>query len=69
MGIDDKNGINACKLLGLEFTTAITILIGLREKRLLALDAALAKLAALGTYGRYKQSIMEDARNRLEATA
>ena len=22
VGIDDKNGINACKLLGLEFTTA-----------------------------------------------
>jgi hypothetical protein len=69
VGIDDKNGINACKLLGLEFTTAIGILIRMRERRMLALDAALAKLAALGTYGRYKQSIMADARKRLEATA
>ena len=67
VGIDDKNGINACKLLGLEFTTAMGILIRMREKRLLALDTALGKLAALGMYGRYKQSIMEDARNRLEA--
>jgi predicted nucleic acid-binding protein len=69
VGIDDKNGINACKLLGLGFTTAIGILIRMHERRLLAPDAALTKLATLGTYGRYKQSIMEDARKRLEATA
>jgi predicted nucleic acid-binding protein len=68
VGIDDKNEINACKLLGLEFTTAIGILILIRERRLLPLDATLAKLAALATHGRYKQSIMEDARKRLEAT-
>jgi predicted nucleic acid-binding protein len=23
LGIDDKNGINACKLLGIRFTTAV----------------------------------------------
>ena len=27
LGIDDKNGINACKLLGIAFTTAIGILV------------------------------------------
>jgi len=68
VGIDDKNGINACKLLGLRFTTAVGILIRMREKRLVALDAAFAKLAALEGYGRYKQSIMEDARKQLETT-
>jgi predicted nucleic acid-binding protein len=68
VGIDDKNGINACKLLGLEFTTAIGIVIRMREKSLLTRDAGLAKLAALGRYGRYKQVIIEDARRRLEAT-
>jgi predicted nucleic acid-binding protein len=69
LGIDDKNGINACKLLGIPFTTAIGILIRMREKRLLTVGEALAKLAALGEYGRYKHSILEDARKRLEATA
>ncbi len=69
VGIDDKNGINACKLLGIPFTTAIGILVRMREKGLLPVSEALAKLAALATYGRYKQSIMEDARRKLEATA
>src|SRR5260370_24774781 len=35
IGIDDKNGINACKLLGIAFTTAIGILLRSREKGLL----------------------------------
>ena len=69
VGIDDKSGINACKLLGIPFATAIGILVRMREKRLLPVNDALAKLAALATYGRYKQSIMEDARRKLEATA
>ena len=69
LGIDDKNGINACKLTGIPFTTAIGILIRMREKRLLTVGEALAKLAALEKHGRYRQSILEDARQRLEATA
>lgn len=69
VGIDDKNGINACKLLGIPFTTAIGILIRMREKDILPVNEALAKLAALATYGRYKQSILHDARRKLEATA
>ena len=69
LGIDDKNGINACKLLGIPFTTAIGILIRMREKRLLTVNEALAKLTALAKHGRYKQSILDDARPRLEATA
>ena len=31
LGIDDKNGINACKLLGVAFTTAVGILIRSRQ--------------------------------------
>ncbi len=69
VGIDDRNGINACKLLGIPFTTAIAILVRMREKGLLSASETLAKLAALGTYGRYKKSIMEDARRKLEGTA
>jgi predicted nucleic acid-binding protein len=66
LGIDDKNGINACKLLGIAFTTAIGILIRSCEKGLLTGSAALAKLGTLARHGRYKESILEDARRRLE---
>jgi predicted nucleic acid-binding protein len=67
VGIDDKNGINACKLLGIGFTTAVGILVRSYEKGLLNRSGALAKLSALTGYGRYKISIIEDARLRLEA--
>ena len=66
LGIDDKNGINACKLLGIAFTTAIGILVRSREKGLVERDAAIAKLATLARHGRYKNSVVEEARMKLE---
>lgn len=66
LAIDDKNGINACKLLGIAFTTAVGILIRSREKGLLERPDALAKLERLTKYGRYRDSIIEDARVKLE---
>ncbi len=66
LGIDDKNGIDACKLLGIAFTTAVGILIRSQEKGLLEAADALGKLAMLAKYGRYKNSIIEDARLKLE---
>jgi hypothetical protein len=39
------------------------------EKRLLTTSEALAKLDGLARHGRYKKSILEDARRKLEATA
>lgn len=68
LGIDDKNGINACKLLGIAFTTAIGILLRMREKQLVTSDEALAKLEKLAKHGRYKQSILDDASRRLRTT-
>lgn len=68
LGIDDKNGINAAKLLGIPFTTAVGILVRSTEKGLLEVSDAVAKLAMLAKYGRYKESIIEDARRKLEAT-
>src|SRR5215469_6323484 len=53
IGIDDKNGINACKLLRISFTTAIGILIRMLEKKLLTKEEALAELATLAQQGRY----------------
>ncbi len=67
IGIDDKNGINACKMLGIGFTTAVGILVRSHEKGPLDRGGALAKLASLTTYGRYNDSIVVDARLKLEA--
>lgn len=66
LGIDDKNGINACKLLGIPFTTAVDILVRSRGKGLIDRSDAIAKLETLARYGRYKDSITEDARLKLE---
>ena len=66
VGIDDKRGINACKLTGVPFTSAIAILLRSRQKRLIDKDDALARLSSLATYGHYKSSILEDAKRRLE---
>lgn len=66
LGIDDKNGINACKLLGIAFTTAMGILVRMREKRLLTTEEALVKFGTLAKHGRYRQSILNDARLKLE---
>lgn len=67
VGMDDKNGINACKLLGLPFTTAIGVLVRSREKGLLEDAQAREKLALLVRYGRYRQAIIDDATMKLEA--
>jgi predicted nucleic acid-binding protein len=67
VAIDDKSGINACKLLGIPFATAAGILVRCREKDLITFSDALLKLALLTTYGRYKNSIIEDVRKKLEA--
>jgi len=66
VGIDDKHGINACKLLRLPFTTAAGILILCRERNLIGKGEAADKLERLAKYGRYKNSIMDDIRVRLE---
>ena len=66
LGIDDKNGINACKLLGIPLSTAIGILVRSREKGLLDRPEALARLTLLAKHGRYQGSIIGDAREILE---
>ncbi len=66
VGIDDKNGINACKLAGIPFTTAIGILVRSYQKGLIDRSGAMVKLSALAKYGWYRNAILEDARLRLE---
>jgi predicted nucleic acid-binding protein len=66
VGIDDKNGINACKLLRIPFTTAANILIVCRERNLIGKSDAAGKLDLLAKYGRYKSSIIQDVGIQLE---
>lgn len=66
VGIDDKNGMNACKLAGIPFTTALGILVRSREKGLIDRSDALMKLSALAKFGWYRNSILENVKLRLE---
>ena len=63
---DDRQAINACKLLRLPFTTALAVLLRMREKGLLSAEAAAIKLEALARYGRYQERAIEAARRELE---
>jgi predicted nucleic acid-binding protein len=66
VGIDDKNGMNACRLTGIPFTSAVGMLVRCCQKGLLDRGDALAKLSALAKYGWYRNAILEDAKLRLE---
>ena len=65
LGTDDKNAINACKLLHISYTTAIGILIRAREKNLLAKQEAIKKLNELSGFGRYGKEIIDDAEKKV----
>jgi len=63
---DDKNTIRACKMLKIDFTTAIAILIRAFEKKLIDKEEALIKLQKLVAVARYKQTIIEGAKKQIE---
>ena len=63
---DDKRAINACKLLNVPFTTAISVLVRMREKGLVGREEAVLKLGALARFGRYKRETLAAARAQLE---
>jgi len=66
---DDRNTIRACKMLKINFITAIAILIRTCEKNLIDKDETIIKLQKLEVFGRYSRAIMEDARKRIEGGA
>lgn len=65
LATDDGPTIKGCKILGVEFATAVHFLIRGRERGLIDKEMALAKLEKLKGYGRYEPRIIEDARDRL----
>lgn len=62
---DDRNAIRACKVLGLDFVTAISVLIRAYEKGFLDRAEALSKLERLTIIGRYSKKIINDAKTRI----
>jgi predicted nucleic acid-binding protein len=63
---DDRQAINACKLLKIPFITALTVLVRMRERGLLSTEEAKSKLEVLARYGRYKERTIDAARLDLE---
>lgn len=63
---DDKNAIKACKIMKLDFTTAIAFLVRACEKGLIESDGAFAKLQKLQSFARYNKTIIETAKNQIE---
>ncbi len=66
IAVDDGPTIKACKVLGVQFATAIHFLLNLRARKKLDLPMALAKLEKLSSHGRYNKRIIEDATDRLK---
>lgn len=62
---DDKAAIKACKVFGVEFTTAIDFLIRAYKRDELSEELAKEKLSQLEKYGRYSNSIIEYAHGKL----
>ena len=67
IAIEDRNGVNACKILKLPFIGVLGILLRMREKELFTEEEAVRKLECFRTYGRYREEIIDDVRRRLEA--
>jgi predicted nucleic acid-binding protein len=63
---DDRSAIRACKLLKLEFVTAVSFLIRAEEKRLISKDEGIMKLKRLQSIGRYSKQILDDAARRIQ---
>ncbi len=62
---DDRNAIRACKVLKIDFITAISVLIRALEKKLIDKEEAIIKLEKFGSVARYNRAIIEDARNKI----
>ncbi|MGQ3683730.1 MAG: hypothetical protein ACUBOA_01725 [Candidatus Loosdrechtia sp.] len=63
---DDRNAIRACKILKLDFITAIAVLIRAFEKNFIDSDEAIVKLQKLKSIGRYSKTIIDDATKKIK---
>ncbi len=63
--VDDRNAIKACKILKIPFASAFSILVRMVERGILDIIKAKVKLEMLAKYGRYKDSMIKEAKERL----
>lgn len=63
---DDRNAIRACKILKLDFVSAIAVLIRAFEKNLIDRDELVVKLQKLESIARYSRTIIEDAIKKIK---
>jgi hypothetical protein len=63
---DDRNAIRACKVLKLDFITAVAVLVRAVERELIDKDTGLLKLKKLQSVGRYGKTIIEDAVRQIQ---
>lgn len=66
LAVDDLPTIKACKILNVQFTTAIHFLINIAENGVINKEMAVVKLEKLSFYGRYNKRIIDDAAKRLK---
>ncbi len=69
VAMDDRNAIRACKMLRLEFITAVAFLVRAAEKGLLSRERGMDKLQKLKSVGRYARAIIEDAARLIQGGA
>jgi len=69
LATDDKVAIKVCKIFGVPFTTAITFLLRVYEKKILTRSIAVAKINKLEKFGRYAPQIINDALKRIKGGA
>jgi len=63
---DDKKAMNACKVLGIEKTTALGILDALHEKKRITKKEALDSLEKLERHGWYKKELIGHVKRSIE---
>ena len=63
---DDKKSMNACKVLKIEFTTALNLLIMLYKKKLIKKDEADSYLKRFEKFGRYTNEVLQRAKEDLK---
>ncbi|MEB2308022.1 MAG: hypothetical protein OZ917_01785 [Candidatus Brocadiaceae bacterium] len=66
LAVDDLPTIKACKILNIQFTTAIHFLINIAEKEKIDEEMAIVKLEKLSLFGRYSKRVIDDAVKRLK---
>lgn len=65
LATDDKAAMNACKVFGTPFVTAIHFVLQAHEAGTISSEAARTKIQALDEHGRYDARILEHARERI----